>query len=131
MSLGSTGFTRSTRSVEEKENGIYSRRQLILRRSNFRFLLQKAQDDFAGLHVNNRKHLRANGAEPIVNDIVKVFGSVGDNGHFIFNQVEAKEPAADAIIEAGAASPVGTFRNHFVTLMTCEPWGSDLGYAIA
>ena len=49
-------------------------RQLILRRSYFSFLPQEAQDNFASLRVTKRKHVRANGAEPIVNDMVGVLG---------------------------------------------------------
>ena len=60
------------------------------------------QDNFSGVHVNHSEHFRADGAKPIV--IVKVVGSIRENGHFSFGQVEAKELAADVIIKAGAAS---------------------------
>ena len=83
-----------------------------MRRNNFKFLLQEAEDDFAGLHMNKTKHLRANGAEPIVNDMVGVLGSAGDDRQFSLRQAEAKKPSADEMIEAGAASRVGAFGNH-------------------
>jgi len=86
--------------------------QLILRRSYFRCLLQEAQDNFAGLHVTKREHVRANGAEPIVNDMVGVLGSAWDNGHLSFHQAEAKKSSADEMIEVGAANRVGAFGNH-------------------
>jgi len=84
---------------------------LILRRSNFKFFLQEAKGDFTGPHVNKSKPLRANGAEPIVNDMVGVLGSAGNNGHLSFRQAEAKKSSADEMIEAGAASRVGAFGN--------------------
>ena len=62
--------------------------------------------------MNQSEHFRADGAEPIVNDIMKVVGTIRENGHINFGQVEAKELAAHVIIEAGAASRVGTLRNH-------------------
>jgi hypothetical protein len=43
---------------------------------------------------------------------MKVVGSIRENGHINFGQVEAKELAARVIIEAGAAGRVGTLRNH-------------------
>jgi len=43
---------------------------------------------------------------------MSVVGSIRENGHINLGQVEAKEPAAHVIIEAGAASRVGTLRNH-------------------
>ena len=70
------------------------------------------QDNFSGVHVNHSEHFRADGAKPIVNDIVKVVGSIRESGHFSFGQVEAKELAADVMIEADAASRAGTLRNH-------------------
>ena len=69
------------------------------------------QDNFSGVHVNHSEHFRADGAKPIVNDIVKVVGSIRESGHFSFGQVEAKELAADVIIKAGAASRVGALCN--------------------
>ena len=73
---------------------------------------QKTQDNFSGLDVNQSEHFRADGAEPIVNDIMKVVGRIRKTGHFNFGQVEAKELSAHVIIEASAASRVGTLRNH-------------------
>ena len=65
--------------------------QPSLRRSYFRFLLQEAQDNFASLRVTKREHVRTNGAEPIVNDMVSVLGSAWDNGHLRFHQAETKK----------------------------------------
>jgi hypothetical protein len=70
------------------------------------------QGNFSGGYVNQSEYFRADGAEPIVNDIMKVVGSIRENGHINFGQVEAKELAAHVIIEAGAARRVGTLRNH-------------------
>lgn len=83
-----------------------------MRRSSFRFLFQEAQDNFAGLYMTKGKFVRADGAEPIVNNLVGVRGSPGDNGHLGFGQAEAKKSSADEMIEAGAASRVGAFGNH-------------------
>ena len=81
-------------------------------RLGFKLRRHEMQDNFSGVHVNHSEHFRADGAKPIVNDIVKVVGSIRENGHFSFGQVEAKELAADVIIEAGAASRVGALCNH-------------------
>ena len=83
-----------------------------MRRSYFRFLLQEAQDNFASLRVAKREHVRANGAEPIVNDMVSVLGSAWDNGHLRFHQAETKKSSADEMIEVGAANRVGAFGDH-------------------
>ncbi len=83
-----------------------------MRRSYFRFLLQEAQDNFAGLRVTKREHVRANGAEPIVNDMVRVLGSARDNGPLGFHQAKAKKSSADEMIEVGATNRVGAFGNH-------------------
>ena len=83
-----------------------------MRRSYFRSLPQEAQDNFAGLRVTKRKYVRANGAEPIVNDMVGVLGSAWDSGHLGFHQAEAKKSSADEMIEVGAANRVGAFGNH-------------------
>ena len=66
-----------------------------MRSSQFKLLRHEMQDNFSGVHVNDSEHFRADEAEPIMNDIVKVVGSIRDNGHFSFGQVEAKELAAD------------------------------------
>ena len=83
-----------------------------MRRSYFRFLPQEAQENFAGLRVTKRKHVRANGAEPIVNDMVSVLGSAWDDGHLRFHQAETKKSSADEMIEVGATNRVGAFGNH-------------------
>ena len=77
-----------------------------------RSLLQEAQDNFAGLRVTKRKHVRANGAEPIVNDMVGVLGGARDNGHVGFYRAEAKKASADEMIEVLATNRVGAFGNH-------------------
>jgi hypothetical protein len=71
-----------------------------------------AAANFAGLRVTKREHVRANGAEPIVNDMVSVLSSAWDNGHLGFHQTEAKKSPADEMIEVGATNRVGAFGNH-------------------
>jgi hypothetical protein len=81
-------------------------------------LLDDAEDDFACFRMNERKHFGAYGAEPIVNDVVEVLCSLRDDGDFSVGQDETKELAADVMIKAGAASRIGTFRNHFALSWT-------------
>lgn len=83
------------------------------RARHFKVLRRGKQDNLSAVRVNQSEHFRADGAEPIVNNLMKVVGSTKENGQFGFGQVEAKELAADVIIEAGAASRVGTLSNHF------------------
>jgi hypothetical protein len=88
------------------------RRSIDVADSPLRVLRRGTQDNFCGVSMNQSEHFGADGAEPIVNNIMKVVGSTKENGHFSFGQVEAKKPAADVIIEASAASRVGISRNH-------------------
>ena len=86
--------------------------QLMLRTCHIKVLRRRTQNNFSGVRVNQSEHFRADGAEPVVNNIMKVVGGTKENGQFRVGQVEAEELAADVIIEAGAASRVGTLRNH-------------------
>lgn len=95
------------------------------RARHFKVLRRGKQDNLSGVRVNQSEHFRADGAEPIVNNLMKVVGSTKENGQFGFGQVEAKELAADVIIEAGAASRVGTLSNHFRPFPSPDHWDGN------
>jgi hypothetical protein len=86
--------------------------QLVLRRRVGKFLLYKAEDHSASLHVSEGENLCAKGAEPVVNDVVSVLSRAGDLEHFYLGQLEAEEFSPDVMIEANTASRVRAFGNH-------------------
>jgi len=56
-----------------------------------------------------------------------VLGSVWDNGHLSFGQMEPEEFATDPMIKAGVALWVGTFGNHSSPLLAPNLWSGTKG----
>lgn len=105
--------------------GVYAGGQLTLRTDYSKVWRRSTQDNFSGVRVNQSEYFRADGAEPIVNDIMKIVGGTKESGQFGPGKAEAKELAADVIIETGAASRVGTLHNHFRPVLSSDHLDGD------
>lgn len=84
----------------------------MLGRKVGKFLLYEAEDHSATLRVSKGENFGANGAEPVVNDMVSVLSRAGDFEHLYLGQLEAEEFSPDVMIEANTASRVRAFGNH-------------------
>lgn len=85
----------------------------MFRRRAGEFIRNEAKNHFTVLHVGEGEDLGANGAEPIVNDMVSILSGSGNFERLPIAQVKAKEFTSVVIVEANPASRIRAFGNHF------------------